>query len=170
MQKINSYLFYSGLIFIVLAVFFWINYDANKNNNHYAITGKAADGIMAAEKSKPADKIQIFLFHATQRCSSCIAIGKYAKETVDQKFPEELKSGKIEFREINIDLPENKELATKFKATGSALFINPIFDGQDHIKDDTRVWQLVSNEQRFISYLSNKLHGMLGGEVSAQEK
>ncbi|MFA7319257.1 MAG: nitrophenyl compound nitroreductase subunit ArsF family protein [Parcubacteria group bacterium] len=170
MQKINSYLFYSGLIFIIAATFLWINYDANRKNVPSVSAKKAAIGIAKTEESKPAEKIQVFLFHATQRCSSCIAIGKYAQETVEQKFPDELKSGRIEFKEINIDLPENKELAIKFKATGSALFINPIFDGQDHIKDDTRVWQLVSNEQGFISYLSDKLHGMLGSEASAQEK
>lgn len=170
MQKINSYLFYSGLISIVAAVFLWINYDANKKNVSSVSAKKAAVGIAKTEESKPAEKIQVFLFHATQRCSSCIAIGKYAKETIDQKFPEELRSGKIEFREINIDLPENKDLATKFKATGSALFINPIFDRQDHIKDDTRVWQLVSNKQDFINYLSDKLQKMLGSEASAQEK
>jgi len=63
--------------------------------------------------------------------------------------------------QINIDLPENKEVATKFKAAGSSLFINPIVDGQDNIKEDTQVWRLVSNEQRFISYLSDKIKTLL---------
>lgn len=166
MKKNKPYLFYVSIVIFAGIALFAINFYAEKGNNQNIADQKTAQ-IQAA---KPAEKIQVFLFHSTQRCSSCIAIGKFAKETVEQKFPEELKSGKIEFREINIDLPENKELATKFKATGSTLFINPIFDGQDHIKDDTRVWQLVSNEQGFISYLANKLTGMLGGTASDQEK
>lgn len=156
MKKYGSYLLYGvALVFAISLVYMSLN------TNKVASEQKSTAKIAEVQNSKPAEKIQVFLFHATQRCSSCIAIGKFAKETVEQKFPEELKSGKIEFREINIDLPENKELATKFKATGSSLFINPIFDGQDHIKDDTRVWQLVSNEQGFISYLSDKIKTLL---------
>jgi disulfide oxidoreductase YuzD len=159
MKKIFNLFLYSG-VFCLAVFFIWTVY----NDNHLKATDSLKNNSVNAEsqKIKPADKIQVYLFHATQRCSSCIAIGKFAKETVEQKFSEELKSGKIEFREINIDLPENKELATKFKATGSALFINSIYDGQDHIKDDTQVWRLVSNEQGFISYLSDKLNKLLG--------
>jgi disulfide oxidoreductase YuzD len=151
MKKYGSYLLYGAALVFAMALVL-----VSLNTNKVASEQKSNEKVAQVQNSKPAEKIQVFLFHATQRCSSCIAIGKYAKETVEQKFPDELKSGKIEFREINIDLPENKEVANKFKATGSSLFINPIYEGQDHIKDDTRVWQLVSNEQGFISYLSDK--------------
>ena len=108
-----------------------------------------------------ADKIQVFLFHATQRCTTCIAIGKLAGATVNEYFQNELQSGKIEFREINIDLPENKELAQKFQASGSALFINAIYDGQDHISEDATVWRLTTNEAQFKSYLKTKIDTLL---------
>lgn len=165
MKKYGSYLLYGGALVFAIALVY-----ASLNTNKVASEQKSSASIAQIQNSKPAEKIQVFLFHSTQRCYSCIAIGKFAKETVEQKFPEELKSGKIEFREINIDLPENKELAEKFKATGSSLFINPIIDGKDNIKQDTQVWRLVSNEQGFISYLSEKLQGFLGSEASAQEK
>ncbi|MCX6720378.1 MAG: nitrophenyl compound nitroreductase subunit ArsF family protein [Candidatus Staskawiczbacteria bacterium] len=109
-----------------------------------------------------ATKVQVFLFHATQRCPTCISIGRLAKATVEERFAEQLKSGKIEFREINIDLPENKALAEKFQATGSALYINSIKDGQDNIVEDTMVWQLASGyEIKFKDYLSGKLNTIL---------
>jgi hypothetical protein len=113
------------------------------------------------QDTKSAEKVQVFLFHATKRCPTCIAIGKYVKETVEQKFPAELLSGKIEFREINIDLSENKELANKFKATGSALFLNAIVDGKDNMHQDVQVWRLTSNEQGFVSYLSDEIKKLL---------
>ena len=109
-----------------------------------------------------ADKVQVFLFHATQRCTTCIAIGRLAGATVNEYFQNELQSGKIEFREINIDLPENKELAQKFQASGSALFINVIYDGQDHISEDATVWRLATNETQFKSYLKDKIDNLLG--------
>ena len=110
-----------------------------------------------------ADKVEVFLFHATQRCPTCIKIGQLAKATVEERFPEQLKSGKIDFREINIDLPENKALAEKFQAVGSALFINTIRNGQDNIEEDMTVWQLASGDPiKYKDYLSKKLNTILG--------
>jgi len=157
MKKIGTYLLYGG-VFISAIILIYINIGSNKKTES-SVQGSASKKVEVKEKN-PADKIQVFLFHPTQRCITCITIGKYAKETVEQKFPEEVKSGKIEFREINIDLPENKELANKFKATGSSLFINPIVDGKDNIQQDTQVWRLTSNEQSFITYLSDKINAL----------
>ena len=109
-----------------------------------------------------AEKIQVFLFHATQRCSTCINIGKFAGETVNDYFQTELKDGKIEFREVNIDLPENKELTEKFKATGSILYINAIADGKDNIEEDTTVWRLTTNKEQFKNYFRDKLNSLFG--------
>lgn len=158
MKKLGTYLLFGGALVFTIALVY-ISVSPNKKNQ--SSVQESDSKIAEVQKAKPAEKVQVFLFHTTQRCITCINIGKYVKETVKQKFPEELKSGKIEFREVNIDLPENKELATKFKATGSALFINPIIEGKDNIKEDTQVWRLTSNEQSFISYLSDKLNAML---------
>ena len=109
-----------------------------------------------------ADKVQVFLFHTTHRCSSCIAIGRLAGETVKERFSDELKSGRIEFAEINIDFPENKDLAKKFRASGSSLFINSIYNNQDHIKHNTMVWRLINNPDKFKDYLEGEINILLG--------
>ena len=109
-----------------------------------------------------ADKIEVFLFHATQRCTTCIAIGRLAGETVNEFFQPEIRDGRIEFREINIDLPENKDLANKFRASGSALFINAITNGKDNITEDVNVWRLTQNETQFKKYLKDKIDSLLG--------
>jgi len=108
-----------------------------------------------------AEKIEVFVFHATQRCISCINIGKYTKSVIEEKFPEELKSGKITFREVNIDLSENKKMAKDYSVTGSALFINAIKDGNDNHEEDTTVWRLVTNETQMKSYFEAKLRKLL---------
>ncbi len=112
-------------------------------------------------KLPKADKIEVFLFHATQRCTSCVNIGKFTKQTIDNNFSEELSSGKIVFREINIDLPENYQLAEKFQASGSSLFVNTIRGGKDYIEQDLKVWRLVSDEGEFESYFKDKIANIL---------
>lgn len=121
---------------------------------------ETADAGQVSKQS--ADKVQVYLFHATQRCTTCIAIGKLAGETVAEYFQPETRDGKIEFKEINIDLPENRELAQKFQASGSVLYINAIKDGQDNISEDATVWRLTTNEVQFKSYLKDKLDNLLG--------
>lgn len=122
----------------------------------------ATSEVKSSENKLKADKVQVFLFHATQRCPTCIAIGKFSTETVYEFFQPELRDGKIEVREINIDLPENKELAKKFQASGSVLKINTIYNGQDNISEDAKVWRLTSSESQFKSYLKDKINNLLG--------
>ena len=67
----------------------------------------------------------------------------------------------MSFQSVNVDLPENRELAKKYQAVGSSLFINTIYDGQDHIEEDVRVWRLLNSEAQFKSYLKNKIDTLL---------
>jgi thioredoxin-related protein len=106
---------------------------------------------------KPAEKVQVFVFHSNNRCYSCETMGKLTKATIEKYFQNEIKEGKVEFREINVDLPENKEIAQKFEATGSSIFINAIIDGVDNIKEETQLWRLLSNKQNFSDYLTKKV-------------
>ena len=106
-------------------------------------------------------KIEEFVFHATQRCISCINIGKYTKATIEEKFPQELKSGKITFKEINIDLTENQKLAKDYGVSGSSLYITTTKEGQISNEEDTTVWRLVTNEAQIKSYLEAKLRKLL---------
>jgi len=134
---------------------------SNDNKTYYF----KSDGTMTTIKPSDnirADKVQVFTFHATQRCATCIAIGKLSDETIKEYYQDELKTGKIEVREINIDLPENKELAEKFQASGSSLKINAIYDGRDHITEDTAVWRLTSDPVQYKNYLKNKIDIFFG--------
>ena len=108
------------------------------------------------------DKLEVYYFHRTARCKTCMAIGEYTAKTMMESFSEEVSNGKIDYREINIDLPENKEVAQKFQASGSSLFINQIKDGQDKIEQDTKVWSLTGDEFKFKAYLSEKINSYLG--------
>jgi len=156
------------IIFWVAIIIFFIIIAVVKINNQRLDT--RVDGVgdknsfneSALINNSQTNKVQVFLFHATMRCPTCIAIGRFTGETVNERFQSELKSGQVEFREINIDLPENKELAQKFQASGSALYLNAIRDGADNIEQDIKVWSLVGNTAQFKDYLENKINNLLG--------
>lgn len=109
-----------------------------------------------------ADKLEVYYFHSTARCVSCRTIGQYIKETMEQKYGKQISDGKIDYREINVDLPENEDVARKYQASGSSLFINRIKDGQDNIEPDTLIWRLLGNEVQFKKHLEDKVNTYLG--------
>jgi len=127
--------------------------NVNNNNDH---------GNLMSTTNQSADKLEVYYFHRTARCYSCKTIGQYVRETMEQKYSEQIKDGIIDFREFNIELPENKEIAKKFQASGSSLFINRIIDGQNNIEQDINVWRLLNNENQFKVYLENKINSYLG--------
>jgi glutaredoxin len=168
MKKLGIYLLYGGALIFVIALIY-TSLSSNKNNSIDS-NQKNVSEIAKTEDLKPAEKVQVFVFHSTNRCYSCITMGQYTKATVEEFFQSELRDGKIEFKEINVDLPANKEVATKFEAVGSSLFLNAIIDGQDNIQEEAQAWRLLSNQQAFSNYLSKKIKGMIGEAVSAESK
>jgi len=150
---------------IIVAVSFLI-FGNNKNSAETQGTNnqtvKSQEDLPMSIAKISAEKIEVVHFHATQQCWSCITVGEYALKTIKEKFPEEYKNGTIVFRDINGELPENKDIVIKYQARGSSLFVNAITGGKDNIEEDTTVWRLVSNESQFISYFQNKLNKLLG--------
>ena len=56
-----------------------------------------------AQISGDVEKIEIYHFHGTNQCYSCITMGDMAEETINTYFSNELKSGKIVFGHINVE-------------------------------------------------------------------
>lgn len=109
-----------------------------------------------------AEKIEIIEFHNTNRCASCLRMEELLKKTLSQNFPNEIKDGKVVFSDINIDLPENNEIATKYQAWWLSVFINAITSGQDNIEQETDAWRLIWDEIQFIDYMTKRINALLG--------
>lgn len=107
------------------------------------------------------EKIEIFAFHATQRCISCVNVGQYTQEVINQIFASEVASEKIIFKEINIDLSENKQITKDYQVTGSSLYITVTKDGQTFKEEDTDVWRYVPQETKFKNYFEAKIKKLL---------
>ncbi|HUW21312.1 MAG TPA: nitrophenyl compound nitroreductase subunit ArsF family protein [Candidatus Bathyarchaeia archaeon] len=120
------------------------------------------EGKSLTQEKTIADKIEVVHFHGTHQCWSCITVGEYALQTVKDKFPEEYQSGKIVFKDINGELAENQEIVMKYQSRGSSLFVNAISNDKDSIEEDTTVWRLVNDQEKFTDYFENKLKTLLG--------
>lgn len=158
--KMNKKIIIATIICIALVVLlFFIATDGNNPTTAQSSNNKISENQSMSQK---VEKIEVVHFHAAQQCWSCITVGEYALKTIKEKFPEEYKNGKIVYKDVNSELPENRDIVIKYQARGSSLFVNAIKDGKDNIEEDATVWRLVSNENQFISYFQNKLNNLLG--------
>ena len=85
----------------------------------------------ATAKSPEKDRVEVIYFHGKQRCATCMAIEKNAKEVVNALFANELKNGTIVFKAVDISTPEGEKIADKYEVTWSSLFVNKWKDGKE---------------------------------------
>ena len=91
---------------------------------------ESGDNIVAA-KSTEKDRVDVIYFHGKQRCATCMAIEKNAKEVVNTLFANELKNGTVVFKTVDISTPEGEKIADKYEVTWSSLFVNKWKDGKE---------------------------------------
>jgi hypothetical protein len=114
------------------------------------------------------DKVEVYYFHRPQRCTKCLCFEERVKYVVDNYFQEEIKSGKMSFKIIDLADAQEADAIRKYNAVASQLFINTIIDGSDHIRDVQEIWSwgCTSDPEAFdeaVRYLINQsLRGELG--------
>lgn len=152
----NKYLLIQIILFFVIAIF--LIYFGSLKGGTEAKSGLNEDSLI--EKTK-AEQIEVFYFHSTARCVSCLKLEEYTRNTINSFFQEELSDGRLNFKEINVDLAENKEIVQKFQAVGSSLKINEIYEGQDHIEEDVKIWRYLNDQNSFDNYLQERIKSRL---------
>ncbi len=113
------------------------------------------------------DKVIVYYFHGNYRCYSCMRIEQYTRESIDASFAKELKSGQIEFRSINVDLPANSHYVDDYKLFTKSVIVSDIVQGKERRwKNLQKVWELLRNEMTFKDYVKNETIDYLKGKRS----
>lgn len=86
---------------------------------------------------KAQSEVEVLYFHGKQRCATCMAIEKNARNAVNTQLASELKNGKVVFKTIDISQKENQKLAKKYQVTWSSLFVVGHSDGKETAKNLT---------------------------------
>lgn len=94
-----------------------------------------SDKKSAAAENLEKDRVEVIYFHGKQRCPTCMAIEKNAKEVIDSVFPSEIKDGTVVLRIVDISTPEGEALADEYEVSWSSLFVNK-WSGGVETRDD----------------------------------
>lgn len=156
MKLINPVMFLSVCVIMLLA-----GCSANAEENLAA--DAAVNGFSSPGRTIAIDKLEIYHFHGTSQCYSCVTVGDYAEATVNTYFADELKSGKIVFGHINGDLPANRDLVIKYGVTGSSLWLGT-YDGENFAPEqNVQVWYKINDKQAYMDYLKGVIEQKLAG-------
>lgn len=68
--------------------------------------------------------VEVFIFHAAQRCATCKAIDAVVAEVLENDFSDDVKAGKIVFRDVDGSKQENRELLTKYEIYSTSLVLD----------------------------------------------
>lgn len=128
-------------------------------------TGQPAT-VNASRPASTVEKVEVYHFHATRQCYSCITLGAYAEETVNTYFGPEVASGKVVFAHVNIDLPENRDIVDRYGPTGSSLFIGVYDKDGFHKEENVNVWFKIGDKDDYLAYLKGVIERRLAGDFS----
>jgi hypothetical protein len=110
------------------------------------------------------NKVTAYYFHGSFRCQTCHKLEQYSKEAIETNFKDQLASGKLEFKVVNIEDKGNEHFVNDYQLYTKALVISLTSDGKEmKSKNLTKIWDYVGNKQKFFDYVTSEINDFLKG-------
>jgi len=155
MEGASKVLLFAALIIPILLASGCINQPDNTAVNTTQTANLSA--------SLPDNRLEVFHFHATRQCITCINVGKYAEETLKKYFQKGLDSGRIVFKSINMESSENQIIVSKYGATGASLWIGVYNSSGFFPEENNDVWFKTTDENAYLEYFRGVIESKLSG-------
>ncbi len=113
-------------------------------------------------------QVVAYYFHGTVRCERCLAIEKQAREVVTNRFEVEVALGRLRFRALNYDRPENAHYLKDYKLPCPSLVLVRQKDGKDQDwKLLGQTWEMVQIPPKLDLYIEEEVRQFLAATNSA---
>jgi hypothetical protein len=129
----------------------------------YVHSEKARVDPQAASQPETTDtKVIAYYFHVTVRCTTCRMIESYSREVVEQKFGTDIAKGRLEYKLVNLQLPENRHFVKDYQLFTKSLVVVRFDKGRQaeyKVLNDT--WELVGNKSAMQAYVEREVRDYL---------
>jgi hypothetical protein len=126
-----------------------------------ACSGVFSINPACAEKAS-SGKVIVYYFYGTVRCSTCHKLEQYSKETLENNFKEELASGKLEFKAINVEDKGNGHYLKDYQLYTKSLILSLVKeDKQIKWTNLNKIWEYVGDKQKFSDYVKGEVTDLL---------
>lgn len=88
-----------------------------------SLSCNAQDNKKQSSKSAVSAKVEVYYFHFTRRCSTCMSVEATAKEAVETLYADKVKKGEYAFEGLNLDDASSKAIAEKLGVGGQTLLV-----------------------------------------------
>ncbi len=154
-MKAKHALWLLGAVFGVSIAIFLLSH------NGVRAAASAESNAAVADTGSPA-RVVAYYFHVTVRCQTCRAIEAYSKEAIEKGFAGDLKSGAIEWRLVNVQLPENRHFIQDYRLFTRSLVLVKVRNGrQVEWRNLEKVWDLVGDKAQFEKYVQTNVKDYL---------
>jgi len=128
--------------------------------------------VSASPEDKPAsgassemyDRVEVVYFHRPSRCYSCEYAEAATQFTLESYFAEELASGKLAWKTVNLGDDANAAIVEQYGAHTSSLFINGVKGNTEHIEEVIEIWFLIGKDNEVVNLLKSKIDRYLSEE------
>jgi hypothetical protein len=142
----------------------WLVIGELKQRTHEKNTAGVSD------TNFPAHKVVVYYFHGNFRCETCGKFEAYNNEAILTAFSAELKSGRLEWRNVNINSPGNEHFIKDYNLTTEQLILSEATNGkQTRWKDLFKIWDLVKDKQTYETYIVSETKAYLGDSRVEEE-
>ena len=103
-------------------------------------------------------KLVVYYFGELPRCDTCLKLEGYAEEALRNGFPEELKSGLLQWRPVNVGEPAFAHFVKDYELFTKALVISDVRHGKEaKWKSLEKIWDLVDDKGAYIKYVQGEV-------------
>lgn len=128
------------------------------------ISSKQRKAVLSVQQVPQTTKSKViaYYFHGTYRCATCQTIERYSREAIENYFSKELRDGRLEFKPLNVDEPENRHFIQDYQLFTKSLVITLYRDDkQIKWKNLTDVWVHVGDKEKFYKYVKEEIESLL---------
>ena len=125
--------------------------------------------VKSLRQEKPAvtaddqrDRLIVYYFHGKVRCPACSNIEVYAHEAVATGFPTEVGDGRIEWKVVDFEKPENQRFVKDFELVAPSVVLVEMRGGvRKRWKNLPEVWELFDERPTFVAFIQKEVQAFL---------
>jgi len=118
----------------------------------------AGEGIAEDSETNKKASVAVYYFHGNFRCANCRNLEQYSKEAIEKHFKDELVSGKVVFKVINVEEKGNEHFVNDYQLYTRSLIISLVKNGKEvKSKNLAKIWEYLKNKPGFYQYVKEEV-------------
>ncbi len=120
---------------------------------------------LSAAESASQNQVVVYQFHRRFRCPSCQELEALIRNTLETRYPEDLKSGKLTFRVVDLDAKGSEHFPKDYDFFYNTVIIVDVRDGKDaRFKNLEKLWEIYEDKEKAIEFLRAEIDEYLTGD------